>query len=386
MGLFNYLERKIDLAEMKNVGTITGDLEDSLYFKALAVEIATSYIANIISKCEFKVFENGDESKRTLYYLLNLSSNANESASQMKQKLIHNLIYDGEALIVPRNNMLYVADGFGIDKHPLASNVFTNIQIGNETLKGNLRAENVFYFKLHDKNIKALIDSMYEDYNQIIATACLSYKDTGASEKYKLVLDGIRAGDKQFTDEYNKVVKAQLKEFINNRKAIYPQFKGYDLQKMETGSGTTDSSDILNLRKDVFEMVAESFKMPVSLLYGNMTNVRDIINGWLTVEIEPICKMIEEEFTRKTTNAETFAKGNFVKIDTTMVQHMDIFDLSDGVNKLIACGCFCVDDLREKLGEPRLDTEFSTSYWMTKNYILAKDALKSEGGGTNEGM
>lgn len=379
MGLLsNYLEKRIDLAEF-TAGTITGDIEGGLMFKALAVEIATSYLANVLSKCEIKTFEAGKEVKKEWYYRFNISPNTNENATFLKQKLIHNLIYDGHALMFTRNKQLYVADSFGIERNPFASDIYTNVSINNSSITGNIRAENAFYFKLNDTNITALINSMYNDYEKLIQTASEVYQEAGG-QKYKLILEGVKAGDKTFNEEYENVIKKQLKEFINSRRAVYPQFKGYDLQEISKSDGKTDSSDILALRKDTFELVAEAFKMPVSMLYGNMNNVKDIINGWVTVSVDPLAKMINEELTRKTTDYQTFNNGNYVKLDTTAITHIDIFDIAENADKLISSGVYCIDDVLEKLGEARLNTEFTTTRWITKNYTKAEDALTAGGG------
>ena len=79
--LFNFLDKKFGNAE---VSAITAEELDILAFKELALHIAVSYIANTLSKCEIKVYENGDETNGLFYYLLNVSPNPNQNASQFK--------------------------------------------------------------------------------------------------------------------------------------------------------------------------------------------------------------------------------------------------------------------------------------------------------------
>ena len=66
--LFNFLERKMAMSDL-----VAQKLADQLAFKELALFIGISYIANTLSKCEFKVYENGKEAKNKLYYMLNVS-------------------------------------------------------------------------------------------------------------------------------------------------------------------------------------------------------------------------------------------------------------------------------------------------------------------------
>ena len=380
MGVFKnvagFLEKKIDLADIESV---VGDIEDRLSTKVLAFHVATSYIADTISKCEIKYFVNGEQMKDSFYYLFNVSPNLNENASQLKSKMIFKLFFDGEVLLFVDNGHLYVADSFNVDYHPTKGDKFTNITLDNETKTFNRKASDVFYLKLDNGKLRLLVDNMLDDYSEILKYSMNTYKSSN-SEKYKLVLDEIKAGDKEFHEQFEKVVKKQLETFINNPKAVYPQFKGYNLEKMSSDNTSTDSTDIRNIRKEIFEATAEAFKMPVSMLYGNMTNAKDIINSYVTFRIDPLAKMISEELTRKTGTMEDYLKGTYFDVDTTMVMHLDIFEIADKVDKLIASGTYCIDELRTKLGEHPLKTDFSKQHWMTKNYAKVEDMLNGEGG------
>lgn len=377
MKIVDYLFKKIDLAEISEVHTVIGDTAKKLYFQELAFHIAVSYIADTISKCEFKTYEGKEEVKNELYYLLNVSPNDNENANQFKNKMINRLFYDGEALVISLHDKLYCADSFGIEEKPLRQNLYTNIAVGTESIRKSHKAGDAFYFRLDDKNIRTLIKTMGNGYQELADYAFASYKKQNG-EKYKLKIDSVKAGDEEFNKEFEEHIKGQLKAFLENPRAVYPQFRGYDLEQMNASNGVTDSTDIRNIKKDVFETVAQAFKMPVSMLYGNMTNVKDIINAYITFTIEPIAKMIGAEITRKTSTFEDWKAGNYVKVDISSIYYVDVFDIADKTDKMISSGLYCVDEIREKLGENTLDTAFSKQHWMTKNYSTSDEALKPE--------
>ena len=94
--------------------------------------------------------------------------------------------------------------------------------------------------------------------------------------------------------------------------------------------------------------------------------------------------MIGEEFTRKYYSYEEWKAGNRVKVDTSCINHIDIFEVADKVAKIISSGAMNIDQVRERLGENALGTEFSMAYWMTKNFALAEDMLKNAEGRENE--
>lgn len=383
MGIFKsvagFLEDRFSLSDKEGMEVILGKLEDKFATKVLAFYLGVSYIADTIAKCEVKRFVDGKPTKDSFYYLLNISPNQNENASQLKAKLIHKLFYNNEALMFEYGGNFYVADSFVKEESPLKGDKFTNITLTNEPTKTFTRkASDVFYFKLDEKKLKSLVDDMLNDFSEILKYAMGTYKISN-SEKWKLVLDEVRAGDKQFKEDFENVIKKQLESFINNPKAVYPQFKGQSLEKILSGDGKTDSSDIKNINTEIFERTAIALKMPVSMLYGNMTNAKDIINSFVTFRIDPLAKMISEELTRKTSTMDDFVKGTYMDVDTTMIMHVDIFDSAPNIDKLIASGTYNQDEVRVKLGDHALNTDFSKQYWITKNYSRIEDALNGEG-------
>jgi HK97 family phage portal protein len=361
--LTDFLSRKVVDAEMQ---TITAEAAKVLYYKELAFYIAKSYIANAISKCEFKVYENNAEKQNELYYALNVEPNPNQNSSQFLNQLINTLYDKNEVLVVPIKNRLYVADSFSIEEHPLKENIFTGVTIEKQSLPQTFKASKVFYFKLEDKSVKQLLDGVYETYSQMLASSIASYK-RGNGQKYKLILEQTRAGDTAFVEQFNTVIKKQLQAFMENENAVYPQFKGQELVEMAGSTQTAD--DFLKVRKEIFEIVAQSMKIPLPMMYGNITNIQEIVKVFITFCIDPLCDMLSEELTRKINTYETWKENKlFVRVDTSRINHIDILDVADKADKLIASGICSIDDLRETLDKPLLNTEFSKKHWVTKNY------------------
>lgn len=372
--LFNFLEKKVETAE---ISPVTQQILDQIAFKELALHIGVSYIANTLSKCEFKTFENGKEVKGKLYYTLNVSPNPNKNSSQFINQFVEQCFYYGSALVVPQGDSIYCADNFDIDDgNPLKEDTFTNVTFNCHTMKKKHKASEVFFFQLNNDNVKTLVDSLYAQYGEIISQALSSYKRTNGT-KYKMILEQYKAGDTQFAKIFNDVLKNQLKTFIDSDNAVYPQFKGIDLQEFQSGTTPKDTSDIISMRKEIFEVVAQALKIPLSMMYGNITNMKEIRNSFLSNCIDPFADMISEEITRKYYTFEEWKNGCEVVVDTTCVNHIDLFEIMANVDKGIASGFICVDETRKAAGLRELKTDFSTSYFMTKNYMPAEDMLNN---------
>lgn len=376
--LFNFVERKMAMSDI-----VAQKLADQLAFKELALFIGISYIANTLSKCEFKVYENGKEAKNKLYYMLNVSPNPNQNSSQFINKFIEQYYYQGHSLVVPYRNHIHCADSFDVDEsNPLVENKFFNVTFGNQQPKKHYRASEVFYFKLDNRKAKALIDSMYLEYSEIIAQALATFKRTNGT-RYKLLLERYQAGDPEFKKLYDEVIKKGLQSFTENNNSIYVQYKGTDLQEFSSKTAT-NTSDIIAMRKEIFEVVAQALKIPLPMMYGNITNMNEIVKVYLSICIDPLADMISEEFTRKYFDFAEWQAGNYVRVDTSCINHIDIFEVADKVAKIISSGAMNIDEVRERLGENALETEFSMAYWMTKNFALAEDMLINAEGRENE--
>lgn len=382
--LFNFLEKRVDSAE---ISAVTAKMMEQAAFKELALHIAISYIANTLSKCEFKTFENGKETKGLLYYLLNVSPNPNQNSSQFIHQLVESYFYNPDgALVLLHNDNLYCADSFDIDdSNPLKEYFYHNVTFNCQQIKKRHKASEVFHFKMDNQHVKTLVDSLYAQYGEIIALALQTFKATNG-RKYKLLLEQYKAGDPAFAQVFENVIKAQLKTFIENDNSVYPQFKGTDLQEFQT-SGRTDTSDIIAMRKEVFDTTAQAFKIPLSMMYGNITNINEIVKVYLSFCIDPLADMLSEELTRKRYTLEEWQNGNYVEVDTSCINYVDILEVADKADKAIASGLASIDDLRPRVRLKPLETDFSTSHFITKNYDLADNLLKNlqeEGGNEDE--
>ena len=384
MGIFSFLEKRVSMAELQTeLSVVAQNAAQQIYFKELGLEIAISYIANTISKCEFKVYENGEEVKNQLYYMLNVNPNPNQNSSQFLNALINRYFRTKKgALVFPdmSKNRLYVADGFSMEEKPFAENIFSTISIENETLKKKYKASDVFYFRLDDVRIKSLIDGAADQYVSVMQAAIDGFLRRNG-KKYKLALENYKAGDPEFKRIYDEIIKKQLETFVKNPNSVYVQYKGTNLEEFERTSTNTSgmSADIIAIRKEMFDMVAQAFKIPLSMMYGNITNINDMINMFLTFTIDPLADMISEEFTRKMYPYNEWKKGNYVKCDTSGISHVDILDVADKVDKAISSGVVCIDEMRKRLDMQELGTDFGKKHFVTKNYSSSEDELSGDG-------
>lgn len=377
--LTNFIEKKISTAR---VDSVSAETSTKLAFKALAIQIAVSYIANAISKCEIKFYKNGKKDTQSYqYYLWNVKPNDNQSGSEFINKLVTKMLTNPDgALVIQNNGKIYVADSYQRQPYPFREDEYSAICIETLALNKTFKASEVLHFRLEDENISELINSVYMEYGKAISYALDSFLKVNSS-KFKMKIKQDKIGDLTFNEYYNQFLKEQLKDFLEGNNGIYPENEGFDLQEFKTGNQTKNCDDLVKLRKDMFQMVGEAYKIPVSMMEGNINNVTEIIKQFITFGVEPWTKLIEDVINAGCWNYEEWKKGCKVKIDTSKIAYTTLLDGADNASKLIANTICCPDEVRELFGLDSIEEEFGKQFFITKNNSKAEDVMD----GTAEG-
>lgn len=359
-----------------------------LAMEEFTIHAAINLIANCISKCEFKTFEKGAEQEGEEHYVWNYEPNKNQNAGQFLQELVTKLLYNNECLVVESRGQLIIAESFGKEEFALNETIFSGVSRKGFTFNRTFKMSEVLYFRLNNKNIRRLLTGLCDGYQKILDDAIEKYQKAGG-EKGILQIDAVAQGkaygDKTFEEVYEDLMNNRFKKFFNSRSAVLPLHRGFTYTKQaaeQSKKSTSEVKDITDILDEIVETVARAFNIPVSLLKGDVSDVQAITKNFLTFCIDPICEMIQTEINRKRYGIAEIHKGNYLKVDTTTVMHTDVFDIAEKIDKLIASGMYCIDELRKKLGDAPLNTEESRKHFITKNYEDLSSIQAAGGGDT----
>ncbi|MDU7031691.1 MAG: phage portal protein [Clostridiales bacterium] len=391
MGFWNWIQGKmlggksIEVTADTIASYIDQDKMSRLVMEEFTIHAAINLIANCISKCEFKTFQSGKEFIGEESYKWNYEPNINQNSSQFIQELVTKLLYNNECLVVESNGQLIIAESYGSQEFALKETIFSGVSRKGFTYNRTFNMSDVLYFKLNNKNIRQMLKNLCNGYNQILNEAVEKYEKAGG-EKGTLHIDAVaqgkKYGEKSFEDVFEDLMNNRFKKFFNSRSAVLPLFDGFEYTKQaaeQSKKSTSEVKDITDLTEEILQTVARAFNIPVSLLKGDVSDVDKITKNFLTFCIDPICEMIATEINRKRYGKKLVQTGSYIKIDTTTIMHVDIFDIAEKIDKLIASGMYCIDELRKKLGDAELNTEESKKHFITKNYM---DLSGLEGGDT----
>lgn len=357
-----------------------------IYLRELAFWTCVNKIANAVSKCEFKTYRGSKEEKGREYYLWNYEPNQNQNATVFLTKLIGTLYRKNEALVVEINQRLYVADDYEKEVLALRDYQFSGVTFDNYTLSETLYMSDVLFFELNSKDVRKLINGMYNSYSKLITYASNAYKKS-RGRKGILNISAMAEQSETFDEEFEELMTNHFKNFFNKENAVLPLFEGYDYVDISQNSKTysTESTrDIKALADDIFDFTARALSFPPSLAKGDVQDTEKATDELLTFVIDPLVKMMQQEINRKRNGYKGFVAGNYTKIDTLAVKHIDIFDIATPIDKLISSGAFTINDILGVLGKPKIQEAWADQHFMTKNYSIIQDLLnKIEGSETN---
>ena len=341
-----------------------------LNIEDFAIQMAINLIAGTIGKCEFKTYSGGKPIKGDEYYLWNVEPNVNQNSSQFLQELVSKLLWNNECLVVPVNGQLIIADDFFHNEYALYPDTFTQVSRGSLTFEKTFYMQDVLYFRLGHDDIRVLLSGLINGYSELLNMAVGKYKRSGG-RKGIARLSSNAEGNEEFKKKVDELFNKRFKSYFESENAVVTIPNGIDYQE-QNGEGnkktTSEINDVVNLTKEIIWQVARAFRIPPALLQGDIADVDKITDNFITFCIDMFCDLIQTEVNRKRYGKSAFLKGVFLRIDTTRIKRADIFDVAEKADKLIACGAYSVDEIREKIGDMPLNTWWSQKHWLTKNY------------------
>jgi len=370
-GFINWMKSFLGVGETKvNTTATVITTGQKLAIEIFAIHSAINLIASSISKCEFKTYMKGTEFKGDVYYKWNIEPNKNQNSSQFQQDFISKLLFNGECLVLPIGDQLIITDNFYQEEFAISENTFSSITSGTLSFNKTYNMSDVYYYKLNNIDIRALLSNLVKGYNDLLNMSIGKYQRSGG-RKGILDIDSTASNNKEFQEKLDILMNTRFKKYFESENAVLPLEKGYKYEE-KGGEGskksTSEIADIAIITKEIFDRVAQAFKIPPALLRGDIADIGATTDNYLTFCIDPLCKMIDEENIRKNYGKAAFLTGNYIKIDTTTIKHIDLFSIATAYDKLIASGGYSIDELRVKSGDVALNTDFSKQHFITKNY------------------
>lgn len=350
--------------------TYCGRIEAELYVKNLAIQTSINLLANALSLSEFETYENHKKVKKNNYYLFNVQPNLNKSASKFWRDVVHQLVFNNEALVIQQGGEFFVADEFEVVPFAFKENVYKNVVVADYSLSGSFVESEVFHFELHDQRIKNIIDGVYQQYGELIQYSTKTYKRSNA-KRGVLNIPTNYPETELAQEKLNDLMQNKFKRFYEAEGgAVLPLANGLDYKDLSnsTYKNGSDSRDIRYLIDDVFDFVGIAFQIPPQLLKGTVADTSGVMNSFVALGVNPIAELLKDEINRKYYKKKGFENGDYLKINTDKIKMVGIKDLATAADILLRTGTHNQDENREMFDKEPLNTPESQRYYVTKNY------------------
>ena len=262
-------------------------------------------------------------------------------------------------------------------------NEYRGVVIDNYMFNKTFYEKDVLHLRLNHVDIKPVIDGLYRSYFRLVSAAVKNYL-WGRGQHWKVHVNQLVQGGDNWAQEFQKMIEAQVKPFIESGGAILPEFDGYAYENVggSAGNSLSDTRDIRALVEDIFDFTARGFLIPPVLINGTVQGTEDANTRFLTNCIDPLCDQLQEEITRKRYGFDLWSKGSFVRVDSSSIIHFDIFANAANVEKLVGSGAYTINDVRRAANQPAINEPWANEHFMTLNIAKMGEATRSltEGG------
>ena len=377
MGVFEFFKRKdvqysLDF-EIASLGA-------NIQLKQLVLDTCATFIGRSLSAAEFRIKNDGKYVKNEIYRRLNLRPNLNQTASSFWQQAAYKLIYENELLIVQSDTEdLLIADNFTHNKYALYEDTFQNVTVRDYTFERTFRQSEVLHIKFGNENLKGLIDGLYKDYGKLFSNV-MSYQQRKNQLRATVDIDTITSKNPKELAKVQDFIQNIYKNFSEKDLAIVPQQPGMTYKEHFSGTGqsTLTVDEIDKVTDGFFTQVARALGIPLQLILGEQADTSQLTKNYNMYTIKPLLKKITDEINAKFITTEEYFKGNTVGY--YIQTYTDIFEISNSIEKVLSSGILNINEIRSELGREELEGEFFETYFITKNFSTAEEALK---GGEN---
>lgn len=384
MGLISYL--KNTLFQKNKSAVLSADEEQRLFeqltLKRFAIECAIGLIAKVGAMAQFNFRKDGELVRAEDWYRWNYEPNRDQNKQQFIYEFFRKTLLNGETVIVRRKGGMYVADSFQKETVGFGESIFFGIEKDGYELQQKYSPEDIYYFTYQDKRMRAYLEETALQYARLLSLAEQKYRKNNAQKgilKLNTGVGGAISGNQQ--DEKDQNYGQLLAKFLNSEKSsVMALRKGFEYEELGKYHTPQSAEDIVKLTTEVFCRTAEAFHIPTALLLGNgeATATKDNINQLLNFAVRPLLDQIETEGTRKEIGIDGIRQGITFEVDDSTCRRIDPMEFAEAIDKCIACGAFCIDEVRTMFKHVPLNTEWSKRHYLTSNYKPIEASGKEE--------
>lgn len=362
--------------DISNVLEIIAKDLTKVQLAVMAQEKAAGMIAKAIAKSEIVLTKGEKRRKDQEYYRLNIRPNDNETGTDFWFNVARELVATGDCVVVRMpNGKYYRANSYQMDDYVLFGKTYSNIVLTdgyNEVaLRYGVNSDDIMHFRYGTAKMRKFTDNVLNNLNDALSavqsletianTPLLKFKVDANLQFRRRTVDGkeIRLTLDNVLDEFKEKIDGKKLAIITEQTGTSLEFM--DVKKQVTAAEVGALADIIN------KECAAAYDIPLGVFNGQITEQSDATNEFITYAVSPVAEVINDTLDAKLVGEKDYIEGERAFVWLAHFKHVDVIDASPNLDKLRAIG-FTLDEIFEMVGYPALNTDFSTSRALTKNY------------------
>lgn len=370
---FLFQDRNKEIQSLAEI--IAVDME-KLNLSKLAIEKAIMMIAKAIAKSDILIQTESKE-KRKKEYRLNVQPNDNECGTVFWTEVVKQLLTEQEALIIPLSGKYYRATSWSHTNEVMMKRVYKDVMLScgdeNLTIFSTLQSDEVIHLRYDNARIRLYLQNVVGQFDKTMDSInAMMQLSSQPRFKLKLGTNALSFREKQ-ADGTDKVMTRdqyvlKIKKLLTSDDLeVLTEQENASVEQMQINT-TVKAEELAKMALQINNEVANAFDIPEAVFNGNITEKSDATNEFITYAVSPIAEVINDTLTAYVVGENDYCRKNEkVMVWLARFKHVDVVDSAVNLDKLRGIG-FHLDEIREMVGYPLLNTEFSTERALTKNY------------------
>lgn len=370
---FLFQDRNKEIQSLAEI--IAVDME-KLNLSKLAIEKAIMMIAKAIAKSDILIQTESKE-KRKKEYRLNVQPNDNECGTVFWTEVVKQLLTEQEALIIPLSGKYYRATSWSHTNEAMMKRVYKDVMLScgdeNLTIFSTFQSDEVIHLRYDNARIRLYLQNVVGQFDKTMDSInAMMQLSSQPRFKLKLGTNALSFREKQ-ADGTDKVMTRdqyvlKIKKLLTSDDLeVLTEQENASVEQMQINT-TVKAEELAKMALQINNEVANAFDIPEAVFNGNITEKSDATNEFITYAVSPIAEVINDTLTAYVVGENDYCRKNEkVMVWLARFKHVDVVDSAVNLDKLRGIG-FHLDEIREMVGYPLLNTEFSTERALTKNY------------------
>lgn len=362
--------------EIQSLAEIIAIDMEKLNLSKLAIEKAIMMIAKAIAKSDILIQTESKE-KNKKEYRLNVQPNDHECGTVFWTEVVKQLLTEQEALIIPLNDKYYRATSWSHTNEVMMKRVYKDVMLScggeNLTIFSTFQSDEVIHLRYDNARIRLYLQNVVGQFDKTMDSInAMMQLSSQPRFKLKLGTNALSFREKQADGTDKVMTKDQYvlkikKLLTSDALEVLTEQENASVEQLQINT-TVKAEELAKMALQINNEVANAFDIPEAVFNGNITEKSDATNEFITYAVSPVAEVINDTLTAYVVGESDYcSKNEKVMVWLARFKHVDVVDSAVNLDKLRGIG-FHLDEIREMVGYPLLNTEFSTERALTKNY------------------